>query len=255
MWPGDLALVFALGACLGSFLDCAAGRAVRGERPWRGRSRCDCCGHVLGTRDLVPLVSWLCLRGRCRFCGAKIGLGRPAAEGLCGAVFCSVAWRFGLTWRTAETLILACVLLYLALVDGATMELPNAPMLLGAASWAAFLGTYPDPLSRLAQGVLGAFALGGGVGLVTLAADRILGRTTLGDGDILLLALLGLYLGPLTGLLLVLAASLIGLGSAALRGAGRGRAFPFAPSIALAAWPVVLFSRPLLVWYLGLFGA
>ena len=61
-----------LGAVAGSFLNCAALRIVRGEPFVKGRSHCPHCGHVLGPLELVPVISWLVQRGRCRACGAKI---------------------------------------------------------------------------------------------------------------------------------------------------------------------------------------
>lgn len=249
-----LFLTFLLGASLGSFLTCMAGRTARGEkRPWKGRSRCDGCGRKLDLLDLIPIASWLFLRGKCRTCGAKIGLRCLVVECLCATVFASVVWRFGLTWQGLEYLILACVLVYLSLIDLDTMELPGIPMVVGAVNWLVFLWAYPDPMGRLVWGLVGAAAIGGGVLCVSLVADKVLGRETMGGGDIKLLCLLGLYLGPGGGLLLLILACFVGLGMAAATGAGRGKEFPFGPSIALAAWPVVLFSNAVLSWYLGLF--
>ena len=65
-----LCIIFFLGCCLGSFADCLAMRLLSGESAFAGRSHCDSCGHVLGAPDLVPLFSWLFLKGRCRYCGA-----------------------------------------------------------------------------------------------------------------------------------------------------------------------------------------
>lgn len=249
-----LFLAFALGACLASFLACLAGRAAAGEkRPWRGRSHCDSCGRTLGPLDLVPVVSYLALRGRCRTCGAKIGATCLVTECLLGAVFVTVVWRVGLSPQALELMLLACALLYLSLIDLATMELPGLPMLIGAAGFLAFLPAHPDPLRRLLLGLAGAAAIGGGVLAVSLIADKVMGRETMGGGDIKLLALLGLYLGPGGGLLLVILACLTGLVLAFATGRGRGREFPFGPAIALAAWPAVLCSEMVLSWYLGLF--
>ena len=61
-----------LGASLGSFVDCAASRWAFGQDPFAGRSHCAVCGHTLGVRDLIPLLSYLFHRGRCRFCGERI---------------------------------------------------------------------------------------------------------------------------------------------------------------------------------------
>ena len=72
VYPGDVYKRQILGCALGSFTDCLAGRMLNGTSVLKGRSHCDACGHVLGVLDLVPLFSRLCLRGRCRYCGAKI---------------------------------------------------------------------------------------------------------------------------------------------------------------------------------------
>lgn len=248
-----LFLAFLLGGALGSFLDCAAARYVRKEPFLKGRSHCDACGATLDALDLIPVFSWLFLRGKCRRCGAKIGPRCVAVEALCGAVFATTLWRFGFAWQTAESLILACVLVWLALVDLDTMELPGVPMLAAAVSFLVFLPAYPDPLRRLLWGALGALCIGGGVLAVSLAADKVMGRETMGGGDVKLLALLGLYLGPDGGLLLLILACIAGLVLAAILRAGRDRAFPFGPAIALAAWPAVLLAQPILEWYMSLF--
>ncbi len=145
------------------------------------------------------------------------------------------------------------MLVYLALVDLVTMELPGIPMLLAAVSFLAFLAAYPDPLRRLIWGLVGAAAIGGGVLAVSLIADKVLGRESMGGGDIKLLALLGLYLGPDGGLLLLILACIVGLVLALVMRIGRGREFPFGPAIALAAWPTLLFGGAALSWYWSLF--
>lgn len=66
-----LFITFILGCCLGSFADCMAVRLVSGQSVLSGRSHCDSCGHVLGVLDLFPVLSWLLLKGKCRYCGAK----------------------------------------------------------------------------------------------------------------------------------------------------------------------------------------
>lgn len=248
-----LLLAFLLGAALGSFLECAAGRYVRKTSFLKGRSHCDGCGAALGLLDLVPIVSWLALRGKCRRCGARIGARCLVTESVTALVCLTTLWRFGLTWQALETLILGCCLIWLALVDLETMELPNGPMLFCAVSFFAFLLTYADPVHRLWWGLLGAVCIGGGVLVVSLVADKVMGRETMGGGDIKLLALLGLYLGPDGGLLLLILACFAGLVLAAVMKAGRGREFPFGPAIALAAWPALLLTQPILSWYWGLF--
>lgn len=74
-----------LGACMGSFLNCAAWRIVHGESVLHGRSHCDACGHVLAVRDLIPVVSYLAAHGRCRYCGAKLSPASRSGRGRLGA--------------------------------------------------------------------------------------------------------------------------------------------------------------------------
>ena len=75
-----------LGAIAGSFLNCAAWRIVRGESFVRGRSRCPSCGHILGVTELIPVVSWVLSRGRCRYCGEKVSVRYPLTELAFGAI-------------------------------------------------------------------------------------------------------------------------------------------------------------------------
>lgn len=73
-------LFFILGACLGSFMTALAYRLPRGLDWVSDRSRCTSCGHALGMPDLVPIFSWVFLRGRCRHCGADVSARYPAIE-------------------------------------------------------------------------------------------------------------------------------------------------------------------------------
>ena len=247
-----LFLAFVAGACAGSFVNCAAVRLAKGEGFARGRSHCPACGHTLGARDLIPLVSWAVLGGKCRYCGARIPARYPATELVLALGFTAAAARFGLTWQTAEHCLLFAILLAMALIDLDSMELPNALQLAGAGVFAVFLPSYAQPLARLKSGLLGALALGGGLLVLSLVMDRVLGRESLGGGDIKLLAMLGLYTGPAAGLLLVILACFAGLACAAAFSAKK-QAFPFGPAIAAAAVPTLLAGPQVVAWYWGLF--
>ena len=158
-----LFLAFVLGACVGSFLDCSAGRYVRKVPYLTGRSRCDSCGATLDVLDLVPVVSYLARRGRCRHCGARIGPRCLVTETVTALVYLTTLWALGLSLQTVEALALESCLIWLALVDWDTMELPNGPMAAGCTIFLAFLPAHPDPVRRLWWGALGALAIGGGV--------------------------------------------------------------------------------------------
>ena len=99
-----------LGACMGSFLNCMAWRVVHGESVLRGRSHCDVCGHVLTVGDLVPVVSYLVHRGRCRWCGAKLSARHMWGEAAAAVTFTALLLRYDISLQMLEALLLACVL-------------------------------------------------------------------------------------------------------------------------------------------------
>ena len=228
-----------LGAVLGSFLCCAADR---GGLP-RGRSCCDHCGRSLGAGELIPVVSYLHSRGRCRHCGGAIP-GHVLGAEVAGAVgFAALAWRFGPCPELVMWLILAALLLLLSLIDGKEHLLPDKLLLAAAVNRVVFLfllgQPLPETLKTMALGSLG----------IALVMDKVLGRESLGGGDIKLLFVLGLYLSLLEMLLLLVAACLLALVWALGRGKGE---IPFGPFLAGGWLAVVLFGAPLLSWYQSL---
>ena len=247
-----LFLAIVCGACAGSFINCGALRYVTGEKLSRGRSHCPVCGHVLGVLDLFPLFSWMFLKGKCRYCGAPVSKRYPLTELISALLWVSTAAVFGLDIRTLEYCVLFSLLLAVALIDYDTMEIPNGLLIAGAALFAVCLVFHDAPLQRLKAGLLGGLILGGSLLAVSLVMDRVLGRESMGGGDIKLFALLGLFTGTAVGLFLVILSCFTGLVFAFVSKA-KGKPFPFGPAIALAAWPALLFGPRFVAWYLGLF--
>ncbi len=247
-----LAAVF--GLVMGSFLNCLAWRLVHGESVMKGRSHCAVCGHALEARDLVPVFSWLLLRGRCRYCGERVSARYPLAELLCGAAYASVVWRYGFSVETLRFLLLFSLLLAASLVDWEAGWVPDRLILTGAFGWLLSLLLEEDAARTLARGLIGAAALFLPLLLLVLAADKLLGRESMGGGDLKLFALLGLYFGWERGLLLVILSCLAGLALAlAMKRAKPGTPFPFVPAMAAAAWPAAIWGERVVDWYLSLF--
>ncbi|MCR5825207.1 MAG: prepilin peptidase [Oscillospiraceae bacterium] len=243
-----------LGAVSGSFLTCAAGRIVAGRSFLTGRSRCDACGHTLGVRDLVPVLSWLLLRGRCRYCGAKVPTRCLWTELLCAAMAALCLLRFDLTVLCLRNWLFLCCLLLLSLVDWDSFEIPDGCHVFSIVVWVAaapFLGwLWRDA----AMHVLCAFACGGALLGISLALDKLLGRDSLGGGDIKLFFVVGLYLGFVGTLFAVILACVLGLLLTVLRRAARGESVPFGPAISAAAAVMLLYGDALTGWYLTLLG-
>ena len=131
IYCGVVALL--LGAVFGSFLNCAAWRISHGESVLRGRSHCPDCGHVLGAGDLVPILSWLFLRGRCRYCGKKSPARYPRTEAVFALLTLLCLLRFDLSWLCLRNWILLCCLFCLSLTDLECMIIPDVCLIIAAA--------------------------------------------------------------------------------------------------------------------------
>jgi leader peptidase (prepilin peptidase) / N-methyltransferase len=241
-----LALGAALGVIFGSFVGAAVVRLPLGLSPLTGRSRCDGCGRTLAAAELVPILSFVILGGKCRACGTGIDRWQPAAE-IGGALIGASAAVFALDAAAmALSLMLGLQLLALGLLDARHLWLPHKLVLLLAASglvagWWRFGVTAP-----LASEV----ALGGIFGFVLLWLPaalyrRLRKREGMGAGDPKLMAALGLWFGPLGVVLTILAASLGGLALAAGLALGGRKVdaatpLPFGSALALAGWTVWL---------------
>ena len=253
IYCGVVALL--LGAVFGSFLNCAAWRISHGESVLRGRSHCPDCGHVLGAGDLVPILSWLFLRGKCRYCGKKIPARYPLTEAVFALLTLLCLLRFDLSWLCLRNWILLCCLFCLSLTDLECMIIPDVCLIIAAAVWGIFLPLTGMGWPAVRGGLLAGLIFGGGLLGLSLLMDRILKRDSLGGGDIKLFAVLGLYLGIVGTLFMTVLACLLGLLFAVLRrGRGGGsEPFPVGPAIAAAGTVMLLCGEPLIQWYTGVF--
>lgn len=243
------ALIFLLGAVLGSGLNCLAYRMARQQKWSEGHSVCPACGHQLSALDLIPVLSWLCLRGKCRYCGGKISPRYVLSEAFLGVCFLSVLWRFPFQMEAVLWLLLCCCLFTLSLVDLEIQIIPDRFLLIPAIARIAWLIHEGELLS----GLIPALVLGGGVLALSLIMDKVLKRDSMGGGDIKLLALLGLYFPLWECMLLLIIACILGIVIAMLLADREDAAFPFGPALSLAAWVTMLFGESIVSWYLALF--
>ena len=240
-----------LGAAMGSFLHCAAWRISRGESFVKGRSRCPACGHELSLPDLIPLLSWLFLRGKCRRCGAKIPVRYFLAELFFAAITVACLCCFGLTWLCLRNWGFLCCLFLLSLVDAEIKEIPDGCLIAAVLIWVLTLPFLWSGLRDLLLHVGAGIAYGAGVLLLSLAMDRLLKKESLGGGDVKLLAVIGLYLGFVQTLFCLLLSCVIGLAQALLREKGKEKQFPFGPALSAAAALMLFFGQRFAVWYLS----
>lgn len=246
-----LIITFILGSSLGSFTCCLADRILNGTSVLKGRSHCDTCGHVLGVLDLIPLFSWLALRGRCRYCGSKIPAEAFWAELVSGMACCLIVYRYDISVLALRGILLWMVLLCLTLTDLHAWIIPDRLQIAGIV---IFLGTavfLPEPGARILRGCLIGFCLSGGMLALSLVFDRLLGRESLGGGDIKLFFVTGLYLQSVWEVLFFLIFScVLGIVCSMVR---REAKIPFGPAIAAACFVMLLYGDTLTQWYTGLF--
>lgn len=233
----------ALGAVAGSFLATLVIRWPQGISAARGRSRCDACGTGISGAALVPVVSYLALRGRCARCDAAIDpghIGIEAAAALTGGLSLWAAPGFA----GFAGALFGWMLLALAVLDARHYWLPNLltfPLLaIGLAVGAA--GIVPPPLVDRAIGAAAGFAA---LTLVATGYRLARRREGLGGGDPKLFAAIGAWLGWQTLPLVLLIAALAGIAIVLWRMMG-GKGYdpagqlPFGTLLAIAAWPVWL---------------
>lgn len=244
--------LFVAGAALGSFLDCAVWRWARGEAMFRGRSRCASCGETLSAPELIPVVSFLISRGRCRRCGAAIPAECLWAELAGGAVWVCFGVRFGLSLELAQWLILGALLLAVSLTDAAKRIIPDKLLIAMAANRALWLFALGQPLWETVKGMLIGCLVPAALLAFVLLAEKVMKKEAMGGGDIKLLLALALYLSWPELLLTLLGGCLLGIVGGVL-GRKRG-AVPFGPYLSAAAVLAACFGGPLVDWYLGLLG-
>ncbi|MBJ6120826.1 prepilin peptidase [Sphingomonas mollis] len=244
VWAGVLAV---LGAIVGSFVAALVVRWTEDRSVMRGRSACDACGRTLGPAELVPLLSALVQRGRCRGCGARIDpihwRIEAAAVVIGGAAGGVVAGPVAIAGAAFGWLLLA-----LAALDWRAFWLPDRLTgLLAAAGLATGLATGlgdrmpPSLTDRLIGGVAG-FAM---LWAIATGYRRWRGREGMGGGDPKLFGAIGLWIGWRMLPAVMLTASLIGLGIVLFRWlTGRAMAaddaLPLGTLLALAAYPAWL---------------
>lgn len=249
--------LFAVGAALGSFAGAVAWRLSKKRDFVRERSECEHCHHQLAWYDLIPLVSWLGLRGKCRYCRKPIGVSALALEvGLGLAVVVSLlVWPYG--WGTLGTVMFVLWLVALTLLtilfvyDMRHSLLPDVliwPLaVLGVAIFIMLMALQGTPLERwLMEAVFALIPVSGVYWVLHKVSD---GRWV-GFGDVKLGLFIGFVLGWQGALMALLLANYLGLiwvlPGLLSRKLDRSSHMPFGPFLIVATYLVFLWGQPLL---------
>ncbi len=220
------------------------------------RSACPHCSQQISALENIPLLSWLCLRGRCRSCHKPISIRYPAVELLTAVASVVVAVYFPPGIPLAGALLLTWILIALTFIDLDKMLLPDQltlPLL-----WAGLIINISEQYVSLTDAVLGAAA--GYMVLWSLywTFKLLTGKEGMGYGDFKLLAALGAWLGwqslPLILILSSCVGAILGITLIVANRQQHGKPMPFGPYLAIAGWIALLWGHQITDWYLGLIG-
>ena len=245
-----------LGLAVGSFLNLCIDRLPHGGSIVGPPSHCDSCGRRLRPLDLVPVLSYLLLRGRCRYCGARIPVRVLIVEAVCGGLFALLAWHYDLNLDLAIALIYTCIFMVIFFIDlehGLILNSIVFPAIVVAFIFSFFWGGFEEFRPEVGPGFVVSAILGGAAGFAVMLMPYLISRGGMGAGDVKLAGLIGLV----NGFPLVLVALFIGIvaGGAVAAGlmlsrvVGRKDAIPFGPFLAAGAIVSMIWGDGIVNWY------
>ena len=243
-------IIFLYGIVIGSFLNVLIYRIPKHENIATKRSHCMECGYQLKWYDLIPLFSYLFLRGRCRKCGTRISIQYPIIEAANGILYVLIFLRYGLTIETLLYCLLFSALLALSVIDFRTFEIP-----VGFNIFILILG-----LIRVATDYKNWLLYLIGLVSVSLFLFAIFAITKgrgIGGGDVKLMAATGLLLGWKLNLLGFVMGCILGsiIHIIRMKVSKEGRTLAMGPYLSLGVVLTVFFGEYIISWYMSFFTA
>ncbi|MGN0594842.1 MAG: prepilin peptidase [Hominimerdicola sp.] len=249
------AFAFLFGVCIGSFLNVCIYRLPKGESLIKSNSHCMTCGEPIKRRDLIPIISWCILRGKCRNCKAKIAARYTIVEALTGLLFLLVCWHFDPVMRPTEC-ILNC-LLFAALVVVFFMDWDTQLINTGVVIFIGLLAIPEYLLCKdytgltLKSMIIGALIVSIPLLIVVLASHE----RAMGMGDAYLMAAAGLFLGMQNTLVAFVIALITGsIGGLIQKHRNGDSVFAFGPYLSIGIAVAVLYGDKLADWYMKFTG-
>ena len=248
----SLPLVFAggLGAIIGSFLNVMIVRLPAEESIVRPRSKCPRCQKQITWYDNIPVLSWLIIRGRCRYCKEPVSIQYPLIELLVAVVWLAAVWKYGLTPKSLAAAIFGTILIGIAITDARHYLIPDEYTWGGLAI--GLLLAVPLGLVGLRDAGIGAGVGFGLLYVVAVLGKKAFGKEAMGGGDIKMMAMVGAFVGWKGVLLTIFGGSLLGtLIFVPLSLWKKKQLVPFGVFLAPAAALTFVFGDDLIRWYWG----
>ncbi|MCK5817691.1 MAG: prepilin peptidase [Psychromonas sp.] len=216
------------------------------------RSRCSKCNQTIGMKENIPVVSWFILKGKCKYCRAKISARYPAIELLTAILSVVVTLSIPLGWPLLFALILTWILIVLSFIDIDTMLLPDEitlPLL-----WSGLIVNFWGMFANIQAALLGAIFGYLILWVIFWVFKLLTGKEGMGYGDFKLFAALGAWFGwqalPAIILVSTLTGAVISIGIILFSQYKRDKSIPFGPYLSLAGWVYLLYGNEITQAYL-----
>lgn len=244
-----LAFIFFLyGIVIGSFVNVCIYRIPKKENIAVNRSHCMTCNHVLAWYDLVPLFSWIFLRGKCRYCGEKISWQYPLVEFINGVGYVWIFFVSGINIGCILYCLTFSALVALSVIDWRTFEIP-----IGINAFILVLGIIATIIDyqNILNHIIG-FVCVSGFLLILYYATK--GRG-IGGGDVKLMAVAGLLIGWKNIILALILGAILGsvIHIARMKISGEEHMLAFGPYLSAGIVLAMLYGDKMISWYLGFF--
>jgi leader peptidase (prepilin peptidase)/N-methyltransferase len=236
-----------VGLCFGSFLNVCILRLPHDQSLVRPRSTCPRCKQPIAWRDNIPVVSWLWLRGKCRWCHKPISVQYPLIEALVGTLFGASVLAYGASLHAVSAAVFGTLLLGIAITDARHYLIPDefslGGLVLGLALGLG--GGVPGFLQALVGAAVGFVLLWG----VAQAGAWVFKEEAMGGGDIKMMAMVGSFVGWRGVLLTVFAGAALGSLIFVPLSIKKKRLVPFGVFLAVGAAVTFVFGDAILAWY------
>ena len=231
-------LAIIIGCCLGSFLLCLCT-----SKNFFSRSKCDYCNHTLNILDLIPIISFICLKGRCRYCNSKISYEYLISELIMSLICILIVYRYDISFHSLKLLILVSFMFCISIIDIKTYIIPFILNVLIVLYRFIFDGFNMDD-------VLIGLIISFSIFILSYLFRFILHKETMGLGDIKLLFSLGLYLGFIENIMAIFLSCLFGLIYGLYK--RKDDYFAFGPFICMGYLMMFIFGKQILDFYYNL---
>lgn len=251
IYAGIMAFIF--GIIMGSFYNVCIYRIPNSMSVIKPHSHCENCSHTLAPLDLIPVLSWILLKGKCRYCRAPISIRYPLIELSTGILFVLLCFKFQLTWPLLLYLIFVSILILVAFIDIDHRIIPDRFVIMGVIIGIISLFI---PMISWQDALFGGLIGGGSLLLIDLTGRILFKKEGMGFGDVKLMGMAGIFLGVQRTIVSLLAAvwvaAIVGIVVLRKRKDDTDHYMPFGPFLAAGCVFSIFLGKELVHWYLSL---